>query len=92
MADSGGRTSRSLSLTTGGITVLGVVLSIGTTVGIGLSGPWYLRLGAGVAVTLLLVVVVKVGSNAGRGPLARLADWMIGSSSAEGDDGRGSRG
>jgi len=49
------RTDRSLNLTTGGITLLGVLLSIG---------------------------IVKVGSKARRGPLARLAGWIIGS----GDD------
>lgn len=73
------RSSRSLSLTTGGITLLGVLLSIGTTVGMGLSGPWWVRVLAGVGTTLLLAVVVKLGTRAGRGPLARLANWIIGS-------------
>jgi VIT1/CCC1 family predicted Fe2+/Mn2+ transporter len=78
MSDSSERSSRSLSLTTGGITLLGVLLSIGVTVGIGVSGAWWVRVVAGVATTLVLAVVVKVGSRAGRGPLARLANWMIG--------------
>lgn len=69
---------RSLNLTTGGITLLGVVLSIGVTVGMGVSGSWWVRVLAGVATTVALAVVVKVGSSAGRGPLARLAGWMIG--------------
>lgn len=73
------RSSRSLSLTTGGITLLGVLLSIGTTVGMGLSGQWWVRVLAGVGTTLLLAVVVKLGTRAGRGPLARLANWIIGS-------------
>ena len=72
------RTSRSLSLTTGGITLLGVLLSIGVTVGMGLSGAWWERLAAGVATTFALTVVVKLGTSAGRGPIARLATWMIG--------------
>lgn len=76
------RTSRSISLTTGGITLLGVLLSIGMTVGFGISGAWYVRVGAGVASTVLLVIVVKVGTSAGRGPIARLAHWTIGT----GDD------
>jgi len=76
-----------MSLTTGGITLLGVLLSIGVTVGMGLSASWWVRLGAGLATTLALAVVVKVGSAAGRGPLARLANWMIG-----GDDSEGSAG
>jgi len=76
-----------MSLTTGGITLLGVLLSIGVTVAMGLSAPWWVRLLAGLATTLALGVVVKVGSAAGRGPLARLANWMLG-----GDDREGSAG
>ncbi len=75
----GDRTSRSLSLTTGGITLLSVLLSIGVTVGFGVSGPWWLRVGAGVATSGVLTVAVKLGSDAGRGPLARLANWVISS-------------
>jgi hypothetical protein len=73
------RTTRSLSLTTGGITLLGVLLSIGVTVGIGLDAAWWVRVLAGLATTLGLGVIVKLGSSAGRGPLARMANWMIGS-------------
>lgn len=78
MGDQSGRTSRSLSLTTGGITLLGVLLSIGVTVGMGLGGAWWVRLIAGLATTVALTVAVKLGSSAGRGPLARLAAWVIG--------------
>lgn len=86
------RTSRSLSLTTGGITLLSVVLSIGVTVGIGVSGEWWVRLLAGAGTTLLLGAVVKLGSRSGRGPLASLANWMIGrpDDRDSGDDERGS--
>jgi hypothetical protein len=73
-----GRSSRSLSLTTGGITLLGVLLSIGVTVGFGLGGDPWVRVLAGVGTTVLLAVVVKLGTSAGRGPLAQLANWMIG--------------
>ena len=72
------RTSRTLSLTTGGITLLGVLLSIGVTVGMGLDAAWWVRVLAGLATTLVLSVIVKLGSSAGRGPLARMAEWMIG--------------
>lgn len=71
-------TSQSLTMTTGGITLLGVLLSVGVSVGLGLSGPWWVRVLAGVATTVVLVVIVKLGSQAGRGPLARLAAWAIG--------------
>jgi hypothetical protein len=77
------RTSRTLSLTTGGITLLGVLLSIGVTVGMGLDAAWWVRVLAGLATTVVLSVVVKVGSSSGRGPLARMADWMIGTADSE---------
>jgi hypothetical protein len=73
-----GRTDRSLSLTTGGLTLLGVILSIGFTVGFGVNGPLWLRLLSGLGSILLLVAIVKLGTAAGRGPIARLADWVIG--------------
>jgi hypothetical protein len=76
--DSTARSSRTLSLTTGGITLLGVLVSVGATVGLGLSGPWWVRAAAGLATTVLLGAAVKLGTRSGRGPLARLALWMIG--------------
>lgn len=79
------RTSRTLSLTTGGITLLGVLLSIGVTVGMGLDAPWWVRVLVGLATTLVLSVIVKLGSSAGRGPLARVANWMIGTGDSKSD-------
>ncbi len=78
MTDSGERTSRSLSLTTGGLTLLSVLLAIGVSVGMGLQQPWWVRVLAGASTTVVLAIGVKLGSDAGRGPLARLADWIIG--------------
>lgn len=80
-----GRSSRTLSLTTGGITLLGVLLSVGVTVGLGLGGSWWSRVLAGLATTVGLGVVVKLGTSAGRGPLARLANWMIGTDDEDRD-------
>jgi hypothetical protein len=71
-------TSSSLTLTTGGITLLGVLLSVGVTVGLGVAGDWWVRVLAGAGTTMLLIVVVKLGTSAGRGPLAKLARWVIG--------------
>lgn len=89
MPDDASRTSTSLSLTTGGITLLGVLLSVGVTVGFGIAGAWWIRALAGAGTTVLLVVVVKLGTASGRGPLARLADSIIGASHAhDGDDRR----
>jgi hypothetical protein len=73
-----GPSSNDISVTTGGITLLGVMLSIGVTVGLGISGDWWLRLAVGSATTLVLVVAVKLGTSTGRGPLARFALWTIG--------------
>jgi len=72
------RTGRSLNLTTGGLTLLGVLLSIGVTTGFGISGAWWARVLAGLATTIVLVVLVKLGTASGRGPLARIANWVIG--------------
>jgi hypothetical protein len=74
------RTSRSLSLTTGGITLLGVLLSLSVSVGFGISAAWWVRVLAGIGTITVLIVAVKLGMAAGRGPLAKLARWMIGGS------------
>jgi hypothetical protein len=79
------RDSRSLNLTTGGITLLGVLISVGATVGFGVSAAWWVRALAGVGTTVALALVVKVGTRSGRGPVARLAHWMIGSEGGRGD-------
>ncbi len=71
-------TTRTLNLTTGGITLLGVLLSIGVTVGAAVQDRWWVRVLAGACTTIALTVIFKLGSNAGRGPLARLANWVIG--------------
>jgi hypothetical protein len=83
----GDRTSRSLSLTTGGITLLGVLVSVGVTVGMGLTADWWVRVLAGVGTTLLLALIVKLGARTGRGPLARLANWMLTLDAPEDDRG-----
>ncbi len=77
MTDSG-RTSRSLSLTTGGITLLGVLLSIGVTLGAAIEARWWVQVLAGAGATVVLALIVKLTSAEGRGPLARAANWIIG--------------
>jgi hypothetical protein len=76
MADPG--TSRTLTLTTGGITLLGVLVSLGVTVAFGIKADWWIRILAGMATTALLVAVVKLGTSAGRGRprrQARACSW-----------------
>ncbi len=80
------RDSTAVTLTAAGVTLLGVLASIGVTVGLGISGPWWLRVGAGLASTVALVVLVKLSTRKGRGPLARVANWTIGAS-RDGDGG-----
>ena len=77
MTEQSARTQRTLTLTTGGITLLGVLVSIGVTVAFGLKQEWWVRLLAGLGTTVLLGAVVKLGTSSGRGPLA---NWMIGGS------------
>ena len=79
MPDDSAPSGNSLSLTTGGITLLGVLLSVGVSVAFGIKGDWWLRVLAGVGTTVGLIVVVKALTASGRGPLARLARWIIGS-------------
>jgi hypothetical protein len=64
-----------LTLQSVGITLLGVLFSIGVTVGFGVTGAWWLRLGAGVATTIALVVLVGTLGRRTR-LLRRLANWM----------------
>lgn len=58
-----------------GITLLALLLSIGLTVGFGVGGAWWVRVGAGAATIAVLGVVVKASSH-GTSALRRFADWM----------------
>lgn len=62
-----------------GMTLIGVTLSIATTVGFSLPGPWWVRVGAGIASIFVIGAAIKVSTTQGsRGPVARLADWIMG--------------
>ena len=69
------RTSRSLSLTTGGITLLGVLLSVSVSVAFGISAVWWVRVLVGLGTIAVLVIGVKFGSAAGR---VRSHGWRAG--------------
>jgi hypothetical protein len=76
--DSGGGTQRR-TLRAMGITMIGVVISVATTVGFGVPGPVWVRIAAGVLVAIVLLVAIKLGTAQGsRGAVARAADWMTG--------------
>ncbi len=82
------RTARTISLTATGVTLLGVLLSIGVTLAVSVSGSWWLRVAIGAASTLALVAAVKLTTRKGRGPLARMANWTI-SAPPRDEDGHG---
>ncbi len=71
-----------------GVTMLGVVLSISTTVGLGLTAPWWQRVLAAVAVAAVLVATIKLATaSGGKGLVARAADWITGSRGSDGSSG-----
>lgn len=79
MTNQGGdRSSQDVTLTAAGLTLLGVIVSIGVTVGLGIDGAWWLRLGVGVASSAALVALAAWATSTGRGALARFANWVIG--------------
>jgi hypothetical protein len=75
---SSGRSSEDITLTATGITLLGVLLSVGATVAFGIEGEWWVRLIAGAATSVLLVLLAAWSTSTGRGVVARLANWIIG--------------
>ncbi len=83
--DASDRSSRSLNLTTGGLTLLGVFASISVTVAFGVNVVWWQRVLIGTATAALLVLTVKLGTSSGQGPVARLANWVIGASAPDSD-------
>lgn len=72
------KASTAVTLKATGVTLLGVIASIGISVGFGIGGPWWFRALVGAATAVVLAAVVKLGSGSRRGPLTRLANWMIG--------------
>lgn len=71
-----------LALQAASLTLIGVLLSIGVTVGMGLSGPWWVRLLAGVATTVGLVLLVwLLGTRTQL--LTRMSEWITGRSYIE---------
>lgn len=78
---------RRLTLQAIGVTLLGVLASIGVTVASAISAPWWVRsvVGAGTTVGLAFAVTI-LGTRTN--VLIRLADWITGRSYREshGDD------
>ncbi len=74
-----GDVERRLTLQATGVTLLGVLLSIGITVAFGLSRPWWIRVLAGAGTTLALAFSVWFLGTKTR-MLVRLTDWITGRS------------
>ena len=67
--------STRLSLETAGITLIGVIISIGLTVGFGLKTELWIRLIAGAATAGVLIVLVKLSASE-EAALRRAANWI----------------
>lgn len=73
--DRAGETSGT-TLTSLGIMLLGVLVSIGLTVGFGVTAAWWVRVVAGVAAVTVLAVSIELGTASQSGLLARLSAWI----------------
>ncbi len=67
---------RTLELESAGLTMLGIFLSIGVTVALGIRADWWLRVCTGLGAVALLVVLFGYVVRPGQGPVARLARWL----------------
>lgn len=67
---------QAMQLQSAGLTLLGVILSVGMTVGFGVKAVWWVKVLAGAATVVALVLVARFGSTPGHGPIARSAAWV----------------
>jgi hypothetical protein len=58
-----------------GLTLIGVLVNIGVTVGLAVNAVWYVSLSAGIAAPVVLVVALKLAHHH-IGAMKRLADWL----------------
>ena len=74
--ESGGmERSTRLTLEAAGITLIGVIISIGLTVGFGLKTDLWTRVGVGAGTADVLLLVVKLSCSE-RAALGRAAHWI----------------
>lgn len=67
-----------ITLQASALTLLGVILSIAISLALGLPGPWWFRVGTGALVAIVLITGIKILSGSRRGPLTRIANWVLG--------------
>ncbi|MFL5912117.1 MAG: hypothetical protein ACJ768_16275 [Gaiellaceae bacterium] len=58
-----------------GLTLIGVLVNIGVTVGLAVNAAWWVSVCAGIAAPVVLVVLLKA-SHHHIGAMKRLADWL----------------
>ncbi len=77
MADGerGSSSQQRLTVKSLGITLTALLLSIGVTVAFGIKDDWWVRILAGAGTTIVLAVLIRVGSGE-RGVLTRAGDWI----------------
>jgi hypothetical protein len=75
--------SIAVSPTALGVTLIGVILGIGATVGFGLHAAWPVRLAAAFGTVIVLGGIVKALTRGGHGALSRLAIWLVGGASRD---------
>jgi uncharacterized membrane-anchored protein YitT (DUF2179 family) len=77
-SDEGGARKQSSRMTSTGITLIGVWLSIGATVGMEIDAVWWVHVVAGVVAAMALRIVIRLATSTGpRGLLARAARWNM---------------
>jgi hypothetical protein len=74
----GKRSPEDVTLTAAGLTLLGVLLSVGLTVAFGIGGAWWVKVCGGAATSTGLALLAAWTTSTGRGFVARLANWVIG--------------
>lgn len=74
----GKRSSTDVTLTAAGLTLLGVLLSVGLTVAFGIGGAWWVKVCVGAATSVGLALLAAWSTSTGRGVVAKVANWVIG--------------
>lgn len=72
------RSSKDVTLTAAGLTLLGVLLSVGLTVAFGIGGAWWVKVCVGAATSVGLALLAAWSTSTGRGVVAKVANWVIG--------------
>jgi hypothetical protein len=50
---------------------------VALTVAFGIKGDWWVQMTVGIAVFMALLAAIKLGTRRGKGPLSKLAAWIV---------------